>query len=102
MQIREQERVHVYVSYREGAMIILTCMRRPCLDLRHLQICKPEVILNRFTTRIGQRVGRMLAALFQPDPFFKVSDWSICSLYYLLATLRCQDLSSVLGAICPY
>ena len=32
---------------------------------------KPEVILNRFATRLGQRIGRMLGALFGTRPDFK-------------------------------
>jgi len=32
---------------------------------------KPEVILNRFTTRLGVRVSRMLGALFHQEPNFK-------------------------------
>jgi ribosome production factor 1 len=32
---------------------------------------RPEVILNRFSTRLGHTVGRMLAALFPHDPEFK-------------------------------
>jgi len=32
---------------------------------------KPEVILNRFTTRLGVRVGRMLGSLFHQEPNFK-------------------------------
>ena len=34
-------------------------------------VAKPEVILNRFTTRMGLRVGRILGALFHPEPFFR-------------------------------
>lgn len=32
---------------------------------------RPEVILNNFTTRLGHRVGRMLAALFHQQPEFQ-------------------------------
>jgi len=32
---------------------------------------KPEVILNKFSTRLGVRVGRMLGALFHQEPNFK-------------------------------
>nr|CAG4648076.1 EOG090X09U6 [Moina brachiata]SVE93134.1 EOG090X09U6 [Moina brachiata] len=32
---------------------------------------RPEVILNNFTTRLGQTVSRMLASLFHYDPQFK-------------------------------
>lgn len=32
---------------------------------------KPEVILNKFGTRLGQRIGRMLGALFGTRPEFK-------------------------------
>lgn len=32
---------------------------------------RPELILNRFDTRLGRRVGRMLASLFHQDPHFK-------------------------------
>ena len=32
---------------------------------------KPELILNNFNTRLGQRVGRMFASLFNQDPNFK-------------------------------
>jgi len=32
---------------------------------------KPEVILNRFTTRLGLRVSRFLGALFHQEPEFK-------------------------------
>lgn len=35
------------------------------------QIARPEVILNRFSTRIGQRVSRLLGALFHQEPFFR-------------------------------
>ena len=31
----------------------------------------PEVILNRFSTRLGHSVARMFAALFPQDPQFK-------------------------------
>ncbi len=34
-------------------------------------LAKPEIILNRFTTRLGQRVARMLAALFHQEPNFR-------------------------------
>jgi len=34
-------------------------------------LARPEVILNRFTTRLGQRVARMIAALFHQDPEFQ-------------------------------
>jgi ribosome production factor 1 len=34
-------------------------------------INKPEVILNRFTTRVGQRCARILGALFHQDPHFQ-------------------------------
>jgi len=33
--------------------------------------CKPELILNNFDTRLGTTIGRMLAALFPPNPDFK-------------------------------
>ncbi|XP_034238742.1 probable ribosome production factor 1 [Thrips palmi] len=33
--------------------------------------CRPEVILNNFTTRLGLTVSRMLASLFHYDPEFK-------------------------------
>jgi ribosome production factor 1 len=32
---------------------------------------RPEIILNHFNTRIGIRVGRLLAALFPHDPQYK-------------------------------
>lgn len=32
---------------------------------------KPELVLNRFTTRLGRRVGRMLGALVDHQPDFK-------------------------------
>jgi len=32
---------------------------------------RPEIILNNFNTRIGIRVGRLLAALFPHDPQYK-------------------------------
>lgn len=32
---------------------------------------KPELVLNNFDTMLGQRVGRMLASLFDQDPQFK-------------------------------
>ncbi|CAL8464898.1 g4433 [Coccomyxa elongata] len=32
---------------------------------------KPELILNHFDTRLGHRLGRMLASLFHQDPSFK-------------------------------
>jgi len=32
---------------------------------------RPEVILNKFSTRLGLRVGRMLGALFHQEPHFK-------------------------------
>lgn len=32
---------------------------------------RPELILNNFNTRLGRRVGRMVAALFPLDPQFK-------------------------------
>jgi ribosome production factor 1 len=32
---------------------------------------KPELILNHFDTRLGHRLGRMLASLFHQDPNFK-------------------------------
>ena len=32
---------------------------------------RPELILNRFDTRLGRRVARMLASLFHQDPQFK-------------------------------
>lgn len=31
----------------------------------------PEVILNRFSTRLGHTIGRMFASLFPQDPNFK-------------------------------
>jgi ribosome production factor 1 len=31
----------------------------------------PEIILNRFSTRLGHTIGRMFAALFPQDPNFK-------------------------------
>eukprot|EP00249_Psilotum_nudum_P016508 c25856_g3_i3 orf=1159-2232(-) len=31
----------------------------------------PELILNNFTTRLGHRIGRMLASLFPQDPNFR-------------------------------
>ncbi len=34
-------------------------------------INKPEVILNRFTTRVGKRCARVLSALFHQEPNFK-------------------------------
>lgn len=35
------------------------------------QTTPPEIILNRFTTRVGQRVARVLAALFHQEPNFR-------------------------------
>ena len=32
---------------------------------------KPELVLNNFDTRLGHRVGRMFASLFNQDPTFK-------------------------------
>eukprot|EP00271_Cylindrocystis_brebissonii_P008463 TRINITY_DN22799_c0_g1_i1.p1 TRINITY_DN22799_c0_g1~~TRINITY_DN22799_c0_g1_i1.p1 ORF type:complete len:334 (+),score=58.43 TRINITY_DN22799_c0_g1_i1:254-1255(+) len=32
---------------------------------------RPEIILNNFTTRLGHRVGRLLASLFPQDPQFR-------------------------------
>jgi len=32
---------------------------------------RPELILNNFNTRLGHRMGRMLACLFPYDPQFK-------------------------------
>jgi ribosome production factor 1 len=32
---------------------------------------KPELVLNHFDTRLGRRLGRMLAALFPQDPAFR-------------------------------
>ena len=32
---------------------------------------RPELILNNFNTRLGKRLGRMIAALFPLDPQFK-------------------------------
>jgi ribosome production factor 1 len=32
---------------------------------------KPELILNRFDTRLGRRLGRMIASLFHQDPNFR-------------------------------
>ena len=32
---------------------------------------KPEIILNRFTTRLGRRIGRFLGSVFPHDPQFK-------------------------------
>lgn len=32
---------------------------------------KPELVLNNFDTRLGHRLGRMLASLFHQDPAFK-------------------------------
>lgn len=32
---------------------------------------KPELVLNNFTTRLGNRVGRMIQSLFPQDPFFR-------------------------------
>eukprot|EP00965_Chrysotila_dentata_P024726 820047-Pleurochrysis_carterae.AAC.1 len=32
---------------------------------------RPELILNNFSTRLGHRLGRMLACLFPHDPQFK-------------------------------
>lgn len=32
---------------------------------------RPELILNHFSTRLGHRLGRMLATLFPHDPQFK-------------------------------
>lgn len=36
-----------------------------------VQNFKPEIILNNFTTRLGQRVGRFFGALFNQQPNFK-------------------------------
>ena len=33
--------------------------------------CRPEVIINNMTTRLGHTVGRMLASIFHYDPQFK-------------------------------
>ncbi|CAF2982475.1 unnamed protein product [Rotaria socialis] len=40
---------------------------KPCAKLT----IRPEIILNNFNTRIGIRVGRLLAALFPHDPQYK-------------------------------
>lgn len=32
---------------------------------------RPELILNNFDTRLGRRLGRMLASLFHQDPQFR-------------------------------
>jgi len=32
---------------------------------------RPELILNNFSTRLGHRLGRLLACLFPHDPQFK-------------------------------
>ncbi len=46
-------------------------LHRDVPDHAQMSSHKPEVILNNFNTRLGHRVGRMLAALFHQDPNFK-------------------------------
>ncbi|XP_067003855.2 probable ribosome production factor 1 [Anabrus simplex] len=40
-------------------------------DYKEISTFRPEVILNNFTTRLGNTVASMLAALFHYDPQFK-------------------------------
>nr|CAG4644133.1 EOG090X09U6 [Lepidurus arcticus] len=40
-------------------------------DRKDITVHRPEVILNNFSTRLGQTVARLLASLFHYDPEFK-------------------------------
>eukprot|EP00894_Picocystis_sp_ML_P000851 jgi/Pico_ML_1/51368/g2418.t2 len=57
---------------------------------------RPELVLNNFSTRIGNRVGRMFASLFNQDPEFrgrKLACSSLLSSWYVFPTLPSSKLA---------
>eukprot|EP00088_Acartia_fossae_P035574 TRINITY_DN3667_c0_g1_i1.p1 TRINITY_DN3667_c0_g1~~TRINITY_DN3667_c0_g1_i1.p1 ORF type:complete len:330 (+),score=55.34 TRINITY_DN3667_c0_g1_i1:42-1031(+) len=54
--------------FRLSNVKVSTDMRK---DFHKITAHRPEVILNNFTTRLGQGVARMMASLFHYDPQFE-------------------------------
>ncbi len=64
---------HIHLPDGPTAYYKLSSVRL-CRDLAHHGVPtehKPEVILNRFNTRLGHRVSRMLGSLFHQQPEFR-------------------------------
>ncbi|GAB5373222.1 hypothetical protein AAMO2058_001731800 [Amorphochlora amoebiformis] len=64
---------HIHLPYGPTAYYKLTSVKLS-KDIPHCGQpinVRPEVILNQFSTRLGQRVGRMLSALFGSKPDFR-------------------------------